>query len=534
MSTLTASPAWLALKSHQQTMAHASIAQLFEADAQRFGHFSLRLGGMLLDYSKNLVNQDSMHLLATLARERGLGEHLRRLFDGGKVNVTENRPALHTALRGEQPVRVDGIDVMPPIHAVLDRMQSFSDGVRAGRITGHGERRFTDVIHIGIGGSHLGPLLAARALAPYAAGGPRLHFISNIDIAAVHRTLAPLDPATTLVIVVSKSFTTIETLANARTVREWLARAAGASTGRHFVAVTANARLAAEFGIADEHIFPFWDWVGGRYSLWSAVGLPIALAGGMAAFRDMLRGAHEMDEHFRNAAFEKSMPVVLALLGIWYNDFFGAASHAILPYDESLALLPAYLQQLDMESCGKRVGADGEALDFDTGMIIWGAAGTDAQHSFFQLLHQGTRLVCTDFIAVCRPQHAAEEHHAIMMANFFAQTSALMNGAPFAGHAHERFPGNRPSNSLLIGRLTPNSLGQLLALYEHKVFVQSVIWGINAFDQPGVELGKRLATRIRPELDTNEPVSGFDSSTNGLIDFYKASRDAQSRERGPQ
>jgi glucose-6-phosphate isomerase len=534
MSKLTDTPAWRALQSHQQTMAHASIAQLFDADPQRFHHFSLRLDGLLLDYSKNLVNQDSMHLLATLARERGLGERLRQLFSGGKVNVTEDRAALHTALRGEHPVLVDGVDVMPQIHAVLERMQGFSDGVRAGRIAGHGGRRYTDVLHIGIGGSHLGPLLATRALAPYAAGGPRVHFVSNIDMAALQRTLAPLDPATTLVIVVSKTFSTIETLTNARSVREWLARAVGDAATRQFVAVTANTARAVEFGIAEECIFPFWDWVGGRYSLWSAVGLPIALACGMEAFRDMLRGAHEMDEHFRNSAFEKSMPVVLALLGIWYNNFFGAASHAILPYDESLALLPAYLQQLDMESSGKRVGVDGETLDFDTGMIIWGAAGTDAQHSFFQLLHQGTRLVSADFIAVCQPQHAVEEHHAIMMANFFAQTAALMNGAPSAGSAHERFPGNRPSNSLMIGRLTPHSLGQMLALYEHKVFVQSVIWGINPFDQPGVELGKRLATRIQPELDTNEPVFGYDSSTNGLVDFYKANRDAQFRQRGPQ
>jgi glucose-6-phosphate isomerase len=534
MSTLTQSPAWLALKSHQQTMMHAGIAQLFEADPQRFEHFSLRLGGMLLDYSKNLVNQDTVHLLATLARERGLGERMARLFSGGKVNISENRPALHTALRGDQSVMVDGIDVLPEIHAALDRMQHFSDGVRRGRITGHSGQRITDVIHIGIGGSHLGPLLAARALAPCASGGPRLHFISNIDVAAVHRVLAPLNAATTLVIVVSKSFTTIETLANARTVREWLSRTAGPTAGGQFVAITANTRLAAEFGIVEENVFPFWDWVGGRYSLWSAVGLPIALACGMDAFRDLLRGAHEMDEHFRYSAFEKSMPAVLALLDIWYNNFFGAASHAILPYDESLALLPAYLQQLDMESSGKRVGETGDPVECDTGMIIWGAAGTDAQHSFFQLLHQGTRLVPADFVAVCQPHHAVEEHHAILMANFFAQTAALMNGAPVASRAHERFPGNRPSNSLLIGKLTPHSLGQLLALYEHKVFVQNVIWGINPFDQPGVELGKRLANRILPELDNNEPVTGYDASTDGLINFYKANRDAHFHEKGPQ
>ncbi len=532
MTKLTETPAWRALHSHRQTMSHASIAGLFEADAARFQHFSLRAGGLLLDYSKNLVNCDTMHLLAELARERGLGERMRELFNGGKINLTENRAVLHTALRGEQPVFVDGVDVMPQVRAALDHMQSFSDGVRAGRICGQGGR-YTDVIHIGIGGSHLGPMLATRALAPYA-DGPSVHFASNIDMAALQRTLAPLNPATTLVIVVSKTFTTSETLANAKSVRDWLTRALGATAAQQLVAVSANTGRAAEFGVAAERIFPFWDWVGGRYSLWSAVGLPIALAVGMDRFRAMLRGAHEMDEHFRNAAFEKSMPVLLALIGIWYNNFFGAASHAVLPYDESLALLPAFLQQLDMESCGKSVCADGSPVDCDTGMIIWGAAGTDAQHSFFQLLHQGTRLVPTDFIAACQPHHTVESHHAILMANFFAQTAALMNGAPFADNPHERFPGNRPSNSLLIDRLTPHSLGQLLALYEHKVFAQSVIWGINAFDQPGVELGKKLAARILPDLDDNAPVSGYDASTNGLIDFYKANREAQIRERGPQ
>jgi glucose-6-phosphate isomerase len=475
-----------------------------------------------------------MHLLATLARARGLGERMRQLFAGGRVNTGEDRPALHTALRGEHAVRVDGVDVMPQIHATIDRMQAFSEGVRAGRITGAGGRRFTDVVHLGIGGSHLGPLLAAQALAHLATGGPRLHFVSSIDIAALHRTLAPLDPATTLVIVVSKSFTTVETLANARAVRDWLTRAAGIAVERHFVAVSADVGLARAFGVADDNIFPFWDWVGGRYSLWSAVGLPIALACGMATFRELLRGAHDMDEHFRNSAFEKSMPVVLALLGIWYNNFFGAASQVILPYAESLATLPAYLQQLDMESNGKRACSDGTLSEVDTGVIVWGAAGTDAQHSFFQLLHQGTRLVPADFIAVCQPPHAAEAHHAIMMANCFAQTAALMNGSAAAGDVHGHFPGNRPSNSLLIARLTPHALGQLLALYEHKVFVQSVIWGINAFDQPGVELGKKLAARILPDLEPHEPVSGYDASTNGLIDFYKANRDTRFGEKGPQ
>ena len=524
MPTLTTSPAWLALNHHRQAMADGNLSQLFAADPQRFDKLSLRLDGLLLDYSKNRINDDTLPLLAGLARERGLAARMRELFGGGRINVTENRAVLHTALRGEEPLPVDGVDVMPEVRATLGRMQTFSDGVRDGSISAHGGARYTDVVHIGIGGSHLGPMLAIHALAPYAAGGPRVHFVSNIDMAAVQRTLAPLRAATTLVIVVSKTFTTSETLANARCVREWLSKSIGEDAVRQLVAVTANPQRAAAFGVSEDRIFPFWDWVGGRYSLWSAVGLPIALAIGMAGFRDMLRGAHVMDRHFHDAPFEKNMPVVLALLGVWYNNFFGAASHAVLPYDESLSLLPAFLQQLDMESCGKSVCADGGAVDGDTGMIIWGAAGTDAQHSFFQLLHQGTRLVPADFIAVCRPHHAVPQHHAILMANFFAQTAALMNGAPLADSPHDRFPGNRPSNSLLLERLTPYSFGQLLALYEHKVFVQSVIWGINAFDQPGVELGKRLASRILPDLDNTAAVSGYDASTNGLIEFFKARR----------
>ena len=529
MSTLTQSRAWQALKAHQQAIAGASMAQMFSADPQRFERFSLRLDGLLLDYSKNLISADTVKLFAALARERDVGGQMQRMFSGDRINTSENRAALHTALRDGRSVTVDGTDVLPQIESTLRRMRDFSDGVRTGRITGHGGRKFSDVINIGIGGSHLGPALTARALAPYAAPGLRVHFVSNIDVAALLRTLAPLDAATTLVIVASKTFTTIETLANARTVREWLGERLGAGAGAHWVAVTANTRLAAEFGVAGERVFPFWDWVGGRYSLWSAVGLPAALAIGMDNFEQLLRGARAMDEHFRSAPFEKSMPVILALLGIWYNNFFGAASHAILPYDESLALLPAWLQQLDMESSGKRVTRDGEAVDYDTGAVIWGAPGTDAQHTFFQLLHQGTRLIPADFIAACRPHHAVERHHAILMANFFAQTAALMNGAPVAGAAHDVFPGNRPTNSILIEKLTPHALGLLLALYEHKVFVQNAIWGVNAFDQPGVELGKRLATRILPELEGGDPVTAYDASTNGLINFYKANRADRSR-----
>ena len=521
MSTLTQSAAWQALSAHQRTIAGASIAAMFAADPQRFETFALRQGGLLLDYSKNLINAETMKLLVALARERGVGDEIQRLLTGGKVNTGENRPALHTALRGDGPLTVDGTDVLPQIQATRARMREFSDGVRSGRITGHGGRQFTDVINVGIGGSHLGPALATRALAPYSAGGPRVNYVSNVDVAAVLRTLAPLDAATTLVIVASKTFTTIETLTDARLIRDWLQVTVGDAIDQHLVAVTANTALAVKFGIAETRVFPFWDWVGGRYSLWSAVGLPVAMAIGMDNFEMLLQGAREMDAHLRDAPFERSMPVILALIGIWYNNFFGAASHAVLPYEDSLTLLPAYLQQLDMESSGKRVTRDGEAVDYDTGAIIWGAPGTDAQHSFFQLLHQGTRLVPADFIAVCEPHHAAREPHAILLANCFAQTAALMNGA-----AQEGFPGNRPSNSILVEKLTPHTLGQLLALYEHKVFVQNTIWGVNAFDQPGVELGKRLAVRILPELANDDPVAAYDTSTNGLINFYKANRNS--------
>jgi glucose-6-phosphate isomerase len=517
LTPLTQTRAWTLLGAHRQAMAGASLPQMFAGDAQRFENFSLRLDGMLLDYSKNLVNAETMQLLVALARERGLGDAMQRLFAGEKINTSEDRPALHTALRDNRALFVDGIDINPEIQATLARMREFSDSVRAGSISGQGGKKITDVIHIGIGGSHLGPALATRALAPYANGGPRVHFVSNVDAAAVYATLTPLAPATTLAIIASKTFTTLETLTNAHIVRDWLGRPAGDS---RLVAVTANTQLAADFGVAQERIFPLWDWVGGRYSMWSSVGLPVALAVGMDNFEKLLQGAHEMDAHFRDAPFERCMPVLLALLGVWYNNFFGAASHAVLPYDESLALLPSFLQQLDMESSGKRVTREGAAVDFDTGMIIWGAPGTDAQHSFFQLLHQGTRLVPADFIAACEPHHAANASHAILLANFFAQTAALMNGAPPDG-----FPGNRPSNSLLIEKLTPRTLGLLLALYEHKVFVQNAIWGVNAFDQPGVELGKRVAVRILPDLENADPVAAYDASTNGLINFYKANRD---------
>ena len=526
MANLTQTRAWQALAAHRKRMADARISKLFSADPRRVERYSLQVGDLLLDYSKNLADAETMKLLMSLARERGVGDLMQAMFSGENVNSTENRAVLHTALRDTQTLMLDGRDVMAQIQASLMRMREFSDDVRAGRSLGYDGRVFTDVVHIGIGGSHLGPALAVRALVPYASPTLRVHFVSNVDGAALHRTLAPLDPAATLVIVASKTFTTIETMTNARSVREWLGSSLGPdAAGSQLVAVTANTRLALEFGIAEDRVFPFWDWVGGRYSLWSAVGLPVALAIGIDRFQEMLRGAHEMDQHFRNAPFEQSMPVVLAMLGIWYSNFLGAASHAIIPYDDSLALLPAYLQQLDMESSGKSVARDGATVDFDTGPVIWGAPGTDAQHSFFQLLHQGTRTIPADFIAACQPHVAIGRHHEILMANFFAQTAALMNGAPALTSAHDAYPGNRPTNSLLMKKLTPHTFGLLLALYEHKVFVQNAIWGINAFDQPGVELGKRAATAILAELEGGSSLASHDPSTNGLIDFYRTNRD---------
>ncbi len=525
MSSLTQSRSWQALAAHRQKIAAVQISQMFAGDSKRFEQFSLRVGDLLLDYSKNLIDAETLRLLMALARERGVGDQMHRMFSGETINASENRAVLHTALRATQPVMVDGRDVMVQIQATLKRMRDFSDDVRSGRTMGHAGKAFCDVIHLGIGGSYLGPALAVQALIPYASDALRVHFVSNIDGAALHRTLAPLDPEATLVIVASKTFTTIETMTNARSVRDWLAARVGAeAAGRQMAAVTANPKLALDFGIFEERVFPFWDWVGGRYSLWSAVGLPVALAIGIDRFQELLHGAHAMDRHFRDAPFEQSMPVILALIGIWYNNFCGAASHAIIPYDESLALLPAYLQQLDMESSGKSVTHDGKVADYDTGAVIWGAPGTDAQHSFFQLLHQGTRTIPADFIGACQPQHAVGQHHKILMANFFAQTAALMSGAPSQGAASDAYPGNRPTNSILLKKLTPHALGLLLALYEHKVFVQNAIWGINAFDQPGVELGKRVASRILSELAGDEPVRGHDASTNCLINFYKNHR----------
>jgi glucose-6-phosphate isomerase len=544
---LTQSPAWQALRKLQGA-GPVQLREAFAADAERFRNYSIHHAGILLDYSKHLVSAEIMAALIDLAAERGLPTWREKLFAGEKINTTERRAALHTALRAERPVMVDGRDVMADVVRVRAQMRRFATGVRDGSLTGASGRRYTDVINIGIGGSDLGPAFAVDALAPYAGDGPRLHFMSNVDGASVDATLQELDPETTLVIVASKTFTTQETLANATTVRAWLEGRLAGKAAAHFVAVTANVRAAQAFGISAERIFEFWDWVGGRYSLWSAVGLPIALAAGMDNYEALLRGARGMDEHFRSAPLERNMPVVMALIGVWYIDFSGCGSHAVLPYDYRLRRLPDYLQQLEMESCGKRVTRDGVPVEYATAPVIWGAPGTNGQHAFYQMLHQGTQIVPADFIACCVPHHAHADHHAIMLAHFFAQTEALMKGKTaaeaqaemtVAGLAadeaarlapHRAFPGNRPSSSLLVSELTPETLGALIALYEHKVFVQSVVWDINAFDQWGVELGKRLADRILPELGPGHTVMEHDASTRGLIEYFKSAKSRTDQE----
>ncbi|WP_297529338.1 glucose-6-phosphate isomerase [Thiohalobacter sp.] len=545
MSELTHGSTWQALTDHYYEIRDAHMRDWFAADPDRFRRFSRRFEDLLLDFSKNRITEETLALLLDLARERDVPAWIERMFRGDRINFTENRPVLHVALRNRsnRPIEVDGEDVMPEVNAVLAQMRAFSNRVRRGEWRGYDDSPITDVVNIGIGGSDLGPLMVTEALKPW--GGPlRVHFVSNVDGAHIHETLKGLDPARTLFIVASKTFTTQETLTNARTARRWLLEAAGddAAIARHFVAVSTNAEAVAAFGIDTRNMFRFWDWVGGRYSLWSAIGLSIALYIGMDNFEALLEGAHAMDEHFRTAPLEDNLPVLLALLGIWYINFFGAETHALLPYDQYLHRFPAYFQQGDMESNGKRVDRNGQVVDYDTGPVIWGEPGTNGQHAFYQLIHQGTRLVPADFIAAAEPQHPLDAHHRILLSNFFAQTEALMRGRTEAearaelaaqglsGEALERllphrvFPGNRPTNAILYRRLTPRTLGSLIALYEHKIFVQGVIWNINSFDQWGVELGKQLARAILPELEDGAEVTGHDASTNGLINHWKSLR----------
>jgi glucose-6-phosphate isomerase len=539
-SSLTARPAWKALVAHHGKIRDVHLRQLFADDPARGERLTAEAAGIFLDFSKNRVTDETLRLLLQLAGECGLRQRIDAMFRGEKINVTEDRAVLHTALRAPRTasVVVDGEDVVPKVHAVLDKMADFAVRVRGGAWKGHTGRRIRAVVNIGIGGSDLGPVMAYEALRHYSDRTLTFRFVSNVDGSDLAEATGDLDPAETLFIVSSKTFTTLETMTNARSAREWSLRAFGQDAGavaRHFVAVSTNAEKVSEFGIDTANMFGFWDWVGGRYSMDSAIGLSTMLAIGPDSFRALLDGFHQMDEHFRSAPFERNLPVLMGLLAVWYADFFGARSVAVLPYEQYLRRFPAYLQQLAMESNGKRVTLDGAAVDYPTGPVYWGEPGTNGQHSFYQLLHQGTHLVPCDFIAFVEALNPLGRHHDILMANVFAQAEALAfgrtpeqvraEGAPERLVPHRVFEGNRPSNTILAARLTPETLGKLVALYEHSVFTQGVIWNIDSFDQWGVELGKVLAQRILPELESAaEPAPAHDSSTNGLIRRYRAAQ----------
>ena len=542
---LTTLPAWQALARHAETLRGRHLRDLFAADPDRFKRFSLTLGDFLLDYSKNRIAAETMPLLFALARATAVEARRDAMFAGEHINTSENRAVLHVALRAgrSRPIKVDGHDVTEDVARVLDQMRKFADAVRAGRRVGATGKPFTDVVNIGIGGSDLGPAMAVEALAPFRGGGPNPHFVSNVDGTALRATLDKCKPETTLFIVASKTFTTQETLANAHSARAWAAAALGEKqAGQHFVALSTNAPAVAAFGIAPDEMFPFWDWVGGRYSLWSAIGLSIAIAVGFDNFAALLEGGREMDEHFRAAPLEANMPAILGLLSVWYVHFWTAATQAILPYDQRLSRFPAFLQQMEMESNGKGMTRDGKPLAWPSGPIIFGEPGTNGQHAFYQLIHQGTHLIPCDFIAGAQNPASLGDHHPMLLANFFAQTEALMKGKTEAevraelsakgmsGQAldeavpHRVFTGNRPTNSILYRTLDPRTLGRLIALYEHKTFVEGAVWQIDSFDQWGVELGKQLASAILPILPGPAPAVGQDSSTAGLIAHYKSLR----------
>lgn len=531
-------PAWAALQKHAETASSVRLRDMFATDPDRFAKFSLRLGDdLLLDYSKNRITADTMALLVQLAEQAGLADWRDRMFGGQPINATEGRAVLHVALRNrsDRPILVDGHDVMPGVDAVLAKMKDFAGRVRSGQWKGATGKPIATVVNIGIGGSDLGPVMVTEALKPYHQPGLAVRFVSNVDGTHVAETLKLCDPETTLFIVASKTFTTQETIANATTAKDWLVAALGAAAvPHHFVALSTNEPAVRAFGIDPANMFEFWDWVGGRYSLWSAIGLSIAVAVGFDRFEELLSGAHDMDEHFRTAPLAANMPVVLALLGVWYNNFMGAQAYAVLPYDQYLHRLPAYLQQLDMESNGKGWARDGSKAEWQTGPMVFGEPGTNGQHAFYQLIHQGTKLIPCDFLAAANTHNPVGEHHAMLLANFLAQPEALMRGKTLAEvkaenpalsdeqASHRVFTGDRPTNTLLYKRLDPRTLGRLIALYEHKVFVQGVIWDINSFDQWGVELGKQLAKKILPELSATADASGHDSSTNGLINTIRA------------
>ncbi len=540
MLPLTDRPAWAALRAHHPRVLASSLRKLFAEDPRRGERLALEAVGIYLDYSKNRITEETVRLLVTLAEESELRERIDAMFRGERINVSEQRAVLHVALRAPRgaSILVDGKNVVPEVHAVLDRMSAFAGSVRSGDWRGHTGKRIRHVVNIGIGGSDLGPVMAYEALRHYSDRALTFHFVSNVDATDFVEAVRGLDAAETLFIISSKTFTTLETMTNAQSARAWALQGLGGdpqAIARHFVAVSTNAAEVSKFGIDTANMFGFWDWVGGRYSMDSAIGLSTMIAIGADGFREMLAGFHEMDEHFRNAPFESNLPVLLGLLGVWYANFFGAQTIAVLPYEQYLKRFPAYLQQLTMESNGKHVTLEGRRVDYDTGPVYWGEPGTNGQHSFYQLIHQGTRLIPCDFIAFGQSLNPLGEHHDLLLANVFAQGEALAfgktaeevraEGSPDWLVPHRTFEGNRPSNTLLLERLTPAALGKLVALYEHSVFTQGVIWQIDSFDQWGVELGKVLAKRIVPEL-TSEVALGHDSSTNALIGRYRRWRRA--------
>ncbi len=540
----TTTKAWPKLEEHYEKISKEAMAELFEADPKRFEKFSVEWQEFLLDYSKNIISDESMKLLVQLAEECKLKEAIEAMFTGEKINETEDRAVLHTALRSssKDALEVDGENIRPLVQNELDKMKAFAEKFHAGELKGYSGKKLTTVVNIGIGGSDLGPVMVVEALKPYKKEGISSYFVSNVDGSHMHQVLQEVNPEETLFIIASKTFTTQETMTNAQTAKDWfLGHAKDESAiAKHFIALSTNGEKVAEFGIDTANMFEFWSWVGGRYSLWSAIGLSIVLAVGYDNFVQLLRGAEAMDEHFRKESFDKNLPVIIAMLGVWYNNFFGAESHAILPYDQYLHRFAAYLQQGDMESNGKFIDRAGNPIGIQTGQIIWGEPGTNGQHAFYQLIHQGTKLISSDFIASAQSQNPIGDHHEKLLANFFAQTEALMKGKldvevfeelEDAGLTAEQidalapfkvFEGNQPTNSILIKKLTPYNLGALIAMYEHKIFVQGVIWNVFSFDQWGVELGKQLAGKILPELQSKDEIKSHDSSTNGLIRQYKS------------
>jgi glucose-6-phosphate isomerase len=542
MENLTDLPAWQALLKHKKQTENIQMRDLFAQDENRFESFHLRFNEILLDYSKNRINKETMSLLMDLAKQCGLKDWTEKMFSGEKINYTENRAVLHTALRNrsDEPIYVDGQNIMPEVKSELEKMRQYSEEIRSGHWLGYSGKPIIDIVNIGVGGSDLGPVMVSEALHPYGKAGLRVHFVSNVDPSHICDTLKDLDPERTLFIVSSKSFTTQDTIMNAHTARDWLMENARNETAvaKHFIAVAANVEAATTFGIQEENIFKMWDWVGGRYSLWSSIGLSVAIYVGMDRFESLLQGAYEMDQHFRHAPLEENLPVVMALLGIWYNNFYNAESHVLLPYDQHLHRFPAYFQQGDMESNGKSATRDGSKVDYATGPIIWGELGITGQHAFYQNLHQGTHLVPADFIVPIDSLNPVGDHHLVLLANFFAQTRTLMTGKNekearvelvAEGYSEEEverlypsrlMPGNKPSNTLLLKALTPKTLGSLIALYEHKIFTQGIIWQINSYDQPAVELGKKVAANIYADLRKHKSVDEYDDSTNNLIKYF--------------